>query len=434
MTKSIEDKIQKSLKISLIDAFLYSLMVGAGESYLPAFALSLGMGDIAAGILTSLPLVTGALVQLVTPKFSLKIKNPKLWIVLSAIFQALAFLPLVYISFIQQANFWILISVFTFYWASGFSISPYWNYWMSQMVPDKNKNQYFSIRAKVSQIGIMVGLIGGGLALHHKIEIGPFSSVFGVLFLSAFLCRIMSSYFLNQKLYLKEWNKHIDVKQLSLKKSFKFLVEKSDSKTFLFLLFPFYMSVFISAPFVNPFLITQLKLEYSYFMGAILALLIGKYTAAAILEKMNSRLSAYQIFFFGVFAVSPGPMFWGISQDYGFILLLQFLSGAAWACYEVGIQLILFKDIQLSEKISFVSFYNFFISLASICGTFIGALFIKTMGVSYENYVALFLLGGFLRVILSAPLLFKVKQVEDLAAEKSIQENNPIQNNSDMAA
>lgn len=419
MKPSIDKKINKSIKLSLLDAFLYSLMVGAGESYLPAYAISLGLGEVAAGILTSLPLVSGAFLQLFTPKWVQKLGNPKSWIVITAVLQSFMFLPLMYFSSQYKPDFWILFLIFTLYWASGFSINPFWTYWMSHLIPEENKNEYFSLRSKVSQLGIMIGLIGGGFSLSYQIEFTPFSSVFGALFFLAFSCRLLSGLVLSRKVYFPEWNKVLNSESFSFSDSIKFLLKKSDTRNLLFFLFPFYASVFISAPFVNPYLLAQLKLDYAHYMGSLLALLVGKYLASWYLEKRSGTISSYSIFFWGVFCISPGPMFWGISSQFYFILFLQFFSGIAWSCYEVGTQLILFKDIQLKEKIPFVSLYNFFMSSAAIVGTFIGALFIKTFSPTYSTYVILFLLGGLGRVILSAPLLKLIKNMEE---KKSVHE------------
>ena len=71
----------KSQQLSLVDAFFVSLMVGAGESYLPAYALSVGISESSAGLLTSVPLVFGALIQLLTPWGLQKINNVKRWVV-----------------------------------------------------------------------------------------------------------------------------------------------------------------------------------------------------------------------------------------------------------------------------------------------------------------------------------------------------------------
>lgn len=401
-------RFSRSLKLSLIDGFLYSIMVGAGESYLPAYALSLGYSEVAAGILTSLPLITGAFLQLFTPTLVQRSKKPKRWMVLSATIQALVFLPLIYFETHEKPDFWILILIFSLYWTSGFSINPYWTNWMNHLVPDDIKNQYFSLRSKVAQGGVLIGLIGGGLSLHYKVALGPFSGFFSGLFLIAFICRILSSVILSQKEYAKEWDYAVSEETISIKEYYRFLVSGSEASRFILSLFPFYTCVFISAPFVSPFFLSQLKMDYSDYMGALIALLLGKILGAFFLERHGKEMNPKQFFFWGVFFISPGPMFWGLSKNYLFILFLQFFSGFAWAFYEVGTQLLLFKNQNIKNRISFVSLYNFIMSLAVIMGTFIGASFIRNFSATYENFITLFLLGGFFRVVFGAALLNKV--------------------------
>lgn len=404
-------KFGKSLKLSLIDGFLYSIMVGAGESYLPAYALSLGYSEVAAGILTSLPLITGAFLQLFTPTLVKRTKKPKRWMVVSAALQAMVFLPLIYFETYQKPNFWMLILIFTLYWTSGFSINPYWTNWMNHMVPDDIKNQYFSLRSRIAQLGVLIGLVGGGLSLHYKVALGPFSGFFTVLFLIAFVCRIISSVVLSQKEYVVEWDQVTNEEKFSFKEYYQFIVSGSESSRFVLSLFPFYTCVYISSPFVAPFFLTQLKLDYSGYMGALIALLTGKILGALFLENRGKQFSSKQIFFWGVFLISPGPMFWGLSKNYFFVLALQFFSGFAWAFYEVGTQLLLFKNQNIKNRISFVSLYNFVMSLAVILGTFLGAAFIRNFSSSYQDFITLFLLGGFFRVVFSASLLSKVLNV-----------------------
>lgn len=403
-----DQKFGKSLKLSLIDGLLYSIMVGAGESYLPAYALSLGYSDVAAGILTSLPLITGAFLQLFTPTLVQKSKKPKRWMVLSAALQAMVFLPLIYFETYQKPNFWVLILIFTLYWTSGFSINPYWTHWMNNLVPDEIKNQYFSLRSRVAQIGVLIGLVGGGLSLHYKVEIGPFSGFFTVLFLAAFVCRIISSVILSQKEYVVDWDSTVTKEKVSFREYYNFMTSGSTASKFILSLFPFYTCVYISSPFVAPFLLSQVKLDYSEYMGALIALLMGKILGALFIETKGKTMEPKQLFFWGVFLISPGPMFWGLSKNYLFILMLQFFSGFAWAFYEVGTQLLLFKNQNIKNRISFVSLYNFVMSFAVIVGTFIGASFIRNFSANYANFITLFLLGGFFRVVFSASLLNRI--------------------------
>ncbi|MFM7291443.1 MAG: hypothetical protein ACKO6B_09440, partial [Planctomycetia bacterium] len=42
--------LRRDLWVTTADAAAFSLMVGCGETYLPAFALALGLGPVAAGM------------------------------------------------------------------------------------------------------------------------------------------------------------------------------------------------------------------------------------------------------------------------------------------------------------------------------------------------------------------------------------------------
>lgn len=70
-------------------------MVGCGETYLPAFALALGLGPLAAGLIASLPVLIGAVVQLITPFGVGWLGSNRRWVIGCTTLQAISFLPLV---------------------------------------------------------------------------------------------------------------------------------------------------------------------------------------------------------------------------------------------------------------------------------------------------------------------------------------------------
>lgn len=246
---------EQSLKLSNLDAFLYSLMVGAGESYLPAYSLSIGMGEAFAGILASLPLVSGAVLQLMTPRLLHKVHSHKYWVVLSTALQAMAFLPLIYFSLTRAPNFWMMFLILTLYWGAGFSAGAAWNFWMGQLVPENRSSKYFSVRNRIQQIGILVGIVGGGVALHNKVSIGPFTSVFSMLFVFAFVCRLTSTLVLSKKMYQSEWVMKDQVHRL--RDSWKVFWRGQHKKKFFAYLVPFQIAVYVSSPFVTPYMLAQ---------------------------------------------------------------------------------------------------------------------------------------------------------------------------------
>ena len=46
--------------MSIRDSVYFGLMVGLGETYFAAFGMSLGMHDIAIGLITTLPILLGS--------------------------------------------------------------------------------------------------------------------------------------------------------------------------------------------------------------------------------------------------------------------------------------------------------------------------------------------------------------------------------------
>ena len=87
-------ELRHNLRAILGDGVAFSVMVGIGESYLPAFVLAMGLGQVAAGLITTIPLLVGSLLQLVSPWAVARLRSHRRWVVLCATCQAASFLPL----------------------------------------------------------------------------------------------------------------------------------------------------------------------------------------------------------------------------------------------------------------------------------------------------------------------------------------------------
>lgn len=414
---------EKSLRLSLLDAFLCSLMIGAGETYLPAYSLSIGMGEIFAGVLSTLPIVSGAFLQLLTPRGLQRVQSHKHWVVASATLQALTFIPLIYFSATRAPNFWMLFLILSLYWGSGFAAGPAWNYWMGRLVQVEEGNKYFARRAQISQIGILIGLVAGGVALHNKVEIGPFSSVFTLLFIFACSCRLFSSFILSSQYFDPSWR---NSPKLGFRESWAVFWKNKSKRQFFLRLVPFQMAVFISSPFVAPYMIAQVKMDYGTYMIAIGLLFVGKILTLALVDRFKASTSGAKLFMFGAAAIAPLPVMWAVSSDITFIYILQFVSGMTWACVEVGLSLIFFKDLRQEEKVPVTTIYNLLNSIAIILGTFVGGKILWYFGQQdFHSYSFVFVAGAIGRLASTWPLYryFRAQSAEYVpaisAAEKA---------------
>src|SRR6056297_3542830 len=85
--------LRSNLRSSTGDGAAFGVMVGVGETYFPAFALAIGLGEVAAGLISSLPMLAGGILQLVSLRAVSWLGSEKRWVLVCAAVQGLAFVP-----------------------------------------------------------------------------------------------------------------------------------------------------------------------------------------------------------------------------------------------------------------------------------------------------------------------------------------------------
>ncbi len=383
---------------SWVDALFASLMVGIGESYFAAFALSKGFSAVSAGLLTTLPLVLGAVVPLFFVHWVSQVRSLKKWVVWSAGFQAVSLIGLVLASALPEPPQILVFTLATLYFAGGFMVAPPWNFWMGTLVEDKEVSGFFAQRLRLTQLGLFSGLLLGGVLLHHPPEFLQEASllpVFGVLFLAAFVFRLISVGALSAQ---KETRQMAFPQSYNLLQSLDLLMRRPGALKFFIFLFVFYVVIFITSPFVNPFFLVELKFDYQKYMIALVALMVGKAMSLPWGARWIQRFGTKKIFFVGALGISPLPALWAFERSFEFALLLQWVSGVFWALFELSFSVIFFSHLKAKEKMPFLSLHQFFNSAAILCGSLIGALILHSMPDHSRGYDLMFILGSVLRV------------------------------------
>ena len=88
---------KKHVRASFRDASYTSFNIGMAESYFAAFMLALGMSEVVAGVGTVIPQFIGVIFQLFSIRSFFTQYSLKKRIVLFLSFQALSFIPLIFI-------------------------------------------------------------------------------------------------------------------------------------------------------------------------------------------------------------------------------------------------------------------------------------------------------------------------------------------------
>lgn len=397
-----------NLRLSLLDGLLFALMVGFGESYILAFAVALGTSEAKVGILASVPLLLGAVLQLTSPYGVRRIGSHKKWVLFTAVIQSLAFLPLIVAGIIGKGSFELILICSTVYWGAGFATGPAWNTWIGNMVPRNAAARFFSSRHRITQYGILFGLAIAGICLRFYKQDGSLW-VFSLLFGLAFAARMLSVFAMSRQKSDVE-SSHSPTPE-GFRKMIWELVEHTPYRSLYMFLFLFYISAFLSAPFVTPYLLSELKFTYSQYMVAVAALLIGKIVALPLARQLIEKRGVKVAFLVGAFGVTPGPMLWSVSNDFYFMLALQFTSGAFWTFFEVALNLIFFDRIKSHQKTTALTIYNLFNASAIVIGSSLGGWVLAHYGEGLLGYDRIFLLstvarGFFALFLIQVPSLF----------------------------
>ena len=128
-------RLRRDLMAMLGEGAAANGMVGLGESYLAAFVLAMGMGQVAAGLVTTIPLLAGALLQLISPLAVRRLGSHRRWVVSCAMLQAASFVPLAVAALRGQMSVVVMFAIAAIYWGAGLSAAAGWNTWADTLVP-----------------------------------------------------------------------------------------------------------------------------------------------------------------------------------------------------------------------------------------------------------------------------------------------------------
>ena len=109
----------------------------------------------------------------------------------------------------------------------------------------------------------------------------------------------------------------------------------------------------------------------------------------------------------GGIGIIPLPALWLFSTSPLYLMGLQMLSGAMWACYEYATLLLLFETIRDEQRTAILTSYNLLNSLSIATGSVVGGLILRGVGPGAQGYLLLFLISSACRLCV-VPLMWRV--------------------------
>lgn len=407
--------LRRDLWITTADAAAYSVMVGCGETYIPAFALALGFGPVAAGVTATLPLLVGAVVQLVTPAAVARMGSNRVWVIACTALQAASFVPLICWALVGAAEFWQLLLAASAYWASGMAGVPAWNSWMGSLVPERMRAGYFAQRNRLGQFSVFVGFVIGGIVLQAGKERGGALLAFAALFAVAAIARLLSTTCLVVCREPQPPEPHDQPPpradgartRRGLVQTLRSMAGQPSGRIVAFLCC-FVFGVQFAGPYYGPYMLREMGFSYWAFMLVMATSFLAKALALPLLGRLAARIGAVRLLASTSLAVVPLGLLWIPSANVAYLVGVQTLAGFVWAGYELAVALVFFEQVPARERTEVITIYNLVVALATVAGAACGGLMLLALGADRTAYMIVFLASCLLRLA-AIPVLVRLQ-------------------------
>ncbi|MBL7009387.1 MAG: MFS transporter [Planctomycetes bacterium] len=398
-------RLRRDLRAIFADGVSFSVMVGIGESYLVAFGLAVGLEPIGAALLGSLPMLVGALLQLVAPHGVRWLGSYRRWVVLCAGSQAASFLPLAYGAVRGGLPSWVLFLVAGVYWGTGMGTGPAWNTWVGRLVPPTVRPLFFALRTRAAHTATFLGLVAGGLVLQAAAGAGRGLDAFALLFLLAGAARALSAFFLSRQSEPADLPPRPEpVPVAEFVRRFR---HGRDGRVVAYMLAA-QLAIWVAAPFYTPYMLRDLGLSYASFMLLLALGLVGRAVSLPLLGRWARRAGVGPLLWLGGIGIGFSSMFWALTESLWLLGAAQVFAGVVWSAYELATFLLFFDAIEERERTSFLTLYNLAAAVVIVIGSLVGGALFGWLGGGSHAYHVLFFASGALRLGV-LPLLARIR-------------------------
>lgn len=429
----------------MLDGLYYAIMVGLAEAYIAPFALRLGLGPIAAGLIVTVPALVGAAAQLRAPRYIRRVGSYSRFMKIGASLQGLMYVPL---AMIAVAGPWLAhfarehvhihaLSVLVFlvwiaYWVFGAACGPAWQTAAGAIIPSKVRAGYFARRSRILHFATLLSLLFQGVLMTQLTRLASESShtpgtitfdpvllIFAGLFLAACVFRLLSAHYLG-KYSEPELSPHQELRVPPLEAARR-LGRAPDGRYLLYMLCTL-ATVQISGPYFNPYMVEILRADQTpmfphapwlgpalswLLAGAILGRIIALPTVGALARRFGPRRVLRAA---GILLI-PGPLFWLISDNALWLLSWQIVFGIIWAAFELSTFLLNYVMLKPEERTSILTLYAAANEVGKSSGSMVGAALLGAAGEGRFAYAVVFWVSSAMRLF-TLPLLSRVREPE----------------------
>jgi len=367
---SKDPRTEQSLRHSVRDGVAYSVMVGAGEHYISAYALFLKASAAQISWLVAFPSLVGSLAQLFSAWLASRIGRRKGIILFGVALQTLMWLPMIWLPFFFPAHaVSILIVCVAFYFAGNHLSTPVWNSLMGDLVPARKRGRFFARRTRIMSMMNFLAIVSAGLLLHafeseEKVQLG-----FMLVFTLAALARLYSAMQLARMHDPEHVPAPIDWPTLP---GLWQRMRGSDSIRFTFFFGAMQFAAAIAAPFFVVYMLRDLGFSYLQYMSATALAVLAQFGSLRMWGRLGDIFGNRVILTVTGAVIPIFPVLWLVSPHFAYVVALQMLGGLFWAGFSLSASNYLYDSVSPERRAAYSAAHNVFASIAIFAGALFG--------------------------------------------------------------
>jgi MFS family permease len=403
-TELIPPEIKRTMRASLVEGSVMQVFLNwTSGSVLIGYMLHLGATPTHLGLVASVPLLAQAmsplsawLAAVLGRRRMLILVNAffarALWI-LAAVLPALGLPPAAEPSFIV-----VLVLVSSVFQAANTTL---WASWMGDVVPDYVRGRYFGLRTGVAGVVGTVANLSAGWYLDRVAAPLGFQVVLAV----GVVCAAISA-----ALYLAHYDPPSTRQRVSLLQVIRAPLGDANFRRFLIFAVYWQFAVFISAPFVFPYFLDELRLTFTQIAVWSAIAATSALGTTMLWGRIADRFGNKSVLAIGTFVAGAAlPALWilaGVTGQVSYIWLSAVFDAVAWGAIGPAIFNLALASAPRGTRTAFIAMYALASGVAGFVGGFIsGPLLlllqpletVSLFGVPLTPYYALFALSGLAR-------------------------------------
>lgn len=367
---SKDPRTEQSLRHSVRDGVAYSVMAGAGEHYLAAYALFLKATTAQISWLAAFPSLLGSFAQLFSAWLASRIGQRKAIILFGVVLQTAMWLPIIWLPYFFPAHaVTILIVCVALYFAGGHLGTPVWNGLMGDLVPERRRGRFFARRTRLMSMTNFLALVGAGLLLYgfeiaERVHFG-----FMLVFTLAALARLYSATQLARMHDPERTPSAIDWPALP---GLWRRLRGSDCVRFTFFFAAMQFAAAIAAPFFVVYMLRDLGFSYLEYMSATALAVLAQFGSLRMWGRLGDIFGNRLILTVTGSVVPIFPVLWLISPNFAYVVVLQMLGGVFWSGFSLSASNYLYDSVAPDRRAAYSAVHNVFTNIAIFAGALLG--------------------------------------------------------------